>query len=154
MVDAALSYVPMDLLQRRAGAVIAQITGAQDGYVVSGAAAGLTLATAACLAGLDIDAMGRLPQTGGLRHPVLVLSTHRYGYDHAVRAAGATLHDIEPAALHDDGLVGEAADAAGFLFNASGPTSDAALADVVRAVQPFGLPVIVDAAAAVPPAVN
>jgi|SRR5579859_1430236 len=154
MAEAASSYVPMDLLQRRAGAVIAQMTGAQDGYVVSGAAAGLTLAAAACLAGLDVDAMERLPHTDGLRNRILILSTHRYGYDHAVRAAGAILHEIEPTALRGHGLAGAAADAAGFLFNVSGPASGAALADVAHAVRPLGVPVIVDAAAAVPPAEN
>jgi L-seryl-tRNA(Ser) seleniumtransferase len=51
MVEAAGSHVLMDELQDRAGAVIADLTGAEAGYVVSGAAAGMTLASAACVAG-------------------------------------------------------------------------------------------------------
>ena len=41
MAEAAASFVPIDVLQARAGEVIAEITGAEAGYVVTGAAAGL-----------------------------------------------------------------------------------------------------------------
>ena len=154
MTEASSCYLRMDLLQRRAGAMIARITGAQDGYVVSGAAAGLTLATAACLAGLDTAAMERLPLTDGPRRRVLILRGHRYGYDHAVRAAGAELLEVEPGQLRGPGLGGTAARAAAFLLNATGPEGTACLADVVQAARASSLPVIVDAAEAVPPASN
>ena len=36
MADAAASFVPIDALQARAGEIIAEITGAEAGYVVSG----------------------------------------------------------------------------------------------------------------------
>src|SRR4029079_122849 len=44
---AAASFVHIDELQERAGVVLAEITGAEAGYVVTGAAAGLSLGTAA-----------------------------------------------------------------------------------------------------------
>jgi D-glucosaminate-6-phosphate ammonia-lyase len=154
MAEAASCYLPLDLLQRRAGAVIARVTGAQDGYVVSGASAGLALATAACLAGLDIAAMERLPRTDGRPGRMLMPRGHRNGYDRAVRAAGAEVLEIEPAALRGERWAREAAGAAGFVFNASAPPGEAALPDVVRAARQAGMPVIVDAAAAVPPVAN
>ena len=51
---------------------LAAATGAEAGYVTSGAAAGLTLAAAACLAGLDVAAMDRLPDATGLRDEIVV----------------------------------------------------------------------------------
>ena len=51
MAEASRAYVRMEDLQVAAGAVIARVTGAEAGYVTSGAAAGLLLGTAACVAG-------------------------------------------------------------------------------------------------------
>ena len=42
MAEAAASFVPIDALQARAGEIIAEVTGAEAGYVVTGAAAGLS----------------------------------------------------------------------------------------------------------------
>ena len=63
MAEAAASFVPIDALQARAGEIIAEATGAESGYVVTGAAAGLSLGVAACVAGFDVAAMDRLPDT-------------------------------------------------------------------------------------------
>ena len=43
MLDAARSFVSIHALHERAGQVIADLTGAEAGYVTSGAAAGLVL---------------------------------------------------------------------------------------------------------------
>src|SRR5690606_26779472 len=86
MAEAAASNVVMDELQERAGAVIAEVTGAEAGYVVAGAAAGLTLAAAACVAGLDPAAMDQLPDNSGLNDELEVQREHRNGYDLALRA--------------------------------------------------------------------
>ena len=94
MAEAAASFVPIDALQARAGEIIAEHTGAESGYVVTGAAAGLSLGVAACVAGFDVAAMDRLPDTTGLRNEVVVQRGHRNAYDHAIRAAGARIVDI------------------------------------------------------------
>src|SRR5713226_6448178 len=79
----------MDELQEAASRIIAEATGAEAGMVTSGAAAGLTLATAACLAGFDVNRMNRLPDTDGMPNEVVVHRSHRNDYDHALRTAGA-----------------------------------------------------------------
>src|SRR5438105_5621231 len=89
MAEAASACVRMEDLQEAAGRVIAEVTGAEAGYVTSGAAAGLTLAAAACPAGLDVARMDRLPDTTGMANEIIVQRAHRNAYDHAVRAAGA-----------------------------------------------------------------
>ncbi len=90
MAEAAASYVHIDELQASAGEVLARATGAEAGYVTSGASAGLTLGIAACVAGMDVDKMDRLPDVTGMKSEVAVQRGHRNSYDHAIRAVGVT----------------------------------------------------------------
>ena len=57
MVEASLHCVDMAELQAAASKVIAKATGAEAGYVASGAAACLMLGVAACIAGMDYSAV-------------------------------------------------------------------------------------------------
>src|SRR4029450_13690517 len=87
MSEAALHCVDMAALEAHASQVIANVTGAEAGYVASGAAACLLLATAACVTGLDLGLMPRLPETAGRRNEIIVARSQRNLYDHAVRTA-------------------------------------------------------------------
>ena len=78
MADASASFVHIDELQARAGDVIAQVTGAEAGYVASGAAAALATGTAACVTGMDVAAMDQLPDTTGLRNEIVVQRAHEF----------------------------------------------------------------------------
>jgi D-glucosaminate-6-phosphate ammonia-lyase len=163
MAQAADASVDIAELQTAASSVIAQATGAQAGIVTSGASAGLTLATAACLARWDVTRMAALPDTRGMPNQVLMARNHRNSYDHAIRLAGAHIVDIG----HNDrgtgaGIRGlepweiEAAitpQTAAMVFVATAQTTDD-LPAVLRVVQARGLPVIVDAAAQLPPRAN
>src|SRR5262245_6469979 len=62
---AAEEAVPLDELQAAASRVIAGVTGAEAGLVTAGAAAGLTLGTAAILARYDPGRMEKLPHCDG-----------------------------------------------------------------------------------------
>jgi L-seryl-tRNA(Ser) seleniumtransferase len=163
MVQAAGASVDIAELQTAASSVIAKATGAQAGIVTSGAAAGLTLATAACLARWDVARMAALPDTRGMPNQVLMARTHRNSYDHAIRLAGADIVDIG----HNDrgtgaGIRGlepweiEAAindQTAAMVFVATAQTADE-LPAVLDTVHAHGLPLIVDAAAQLPPRAN
>ena len=163
MVQAAAASVDIAELQTGASGVIARVTGAQAGIVTSGAAAGLTLAVAACLARWDVARMAALPDTRGMPHQVLMARTHRNSYDHAIRLAGARIMDIG----HNDrgtgagirGLEPWEIDAAitdqtaAMVFVATAQTADE-LPAVLEVVHARGLPVIVDAAAQLPPRSN
>lgn len=163
MVEAAGSFVDIAELQARASAAIAAATGAEAGYVTPGAAAALTLGTAACLTGLDAARMERLPHTEGMPHEVIMCRTHRTGYDHAIRAAGARIRDVG----FNDRAVGagvrgvepweiEAAVSPAVVAIAytATPAGEPPLREVVRVARRHGLPVIVDAAATLPPKGN
>lgn len=88
MAEAATHCVDMADLQAGASKIIAGVTGAEAGIVTSGAAAGLLLGTAACVAGLDPGRMSRLPDTTGMKNEVIMVRSQRNFYDHAVRTAG------------------------------------------------------------------
>jgi L-seryl-tRNA(Ser) seleniumtransferase len=94
MREAAGAYVVLDELQDKASEVIARATGAEAGIVVGGAEAGLLIGTAAILAGTDPARIAQLPVTDGMKNEAIMHRAHRNGYDHGVRAAGARIVDI------------------------------------------------------------
>jgi L-seryl-tRNA(Ser) seleniumtransferase len=163
MREAASSSVDMAELQSAASRRIAALTGAEAGLVTSGASAGLTLAAAACLAGWDAARMAALPDSRGMPARVLMLRTHRNSYDHALRLAGAQIVDVG----HNDRGTGAGvrgvepweiesaidAQTAAFVFVA-GASGGASLPAVAEVMHRHGLPLIVDAAAQLPPASN
>lgn len=162
MREADAAAVEMEALQAHASGVIAAATGAEAGLVTAGAAAGLLLAAAACLAGLDVARMNALPKAGR-RNRIIVARGHRNGYDHALRAAGARLVEVglpEPAAgagCRDTEACDYAAAitgrTAGILY-VSTPDAAPPLAAVVAVARAQRIPVIVDAAAELPPQSN
>lgn len=161
--EAAAEAVPLDRLQGAASRIISECTGAEAGLVTAGAAAALTLGTAAILTGSDAGRMERLPHCEGFPHEFVVAREQRNGYDHAVRAAGARLvevgfHEIVANAgvRRTEAWEFEAAfgpQTAG-VFYVHAPGSRPALAEVVTVAHGRGLPVIVDAAAELPPRRN
>jgi D-glucosaminate-6-phosphate ammonia-lyase len=161
MAEAATSCVRMEELQEAAGRVIAEITGAEAGYVTSGAAAGITLAVAACIARLDVDRMDRLPDASEMPNEIVVHRAHRNAYDHAVRAAGARFVEVGylgyPGAggTHPWQIEAAISERTAALYwaciDAKGVVS---LEEMCRVAHRHGLPVIVDASAALPPPEN
>src|SRR5262249_56557658 len=73
MVEASRHCVDIAELQSAASRVIAEITGAEAGYVTSGAASGLLLGAAACVTGLDPGKMNRLPDTTGMKDEIVMV---------------------------------------------------------------------------------
>ena len=163
MLEASQSCVDMAELQAAASREIAATTGAEAGYVASGAAACLLLATAACVAGLDPGKMARLPDTKGMKNEVVMVRSQRNFYDHAVRAAGvkiiegglpdryagAGVRDAEPWEI-DDAINDNTA----AVFYVADANAQPPLTEVVRIAHARGIPVIVDAAAQLPPQAN
>jgi L-seryl-tRNA(Ser) seleniumtransferase len=163
MVRASRSFVRISDLQARASELIAEVTGAEAGYVTCGASAGLALGAAAAIAGDDPDAMSQLPATEGLADEIVVPRTHRSGYDHALRGAGATIVDVgtndrhlgtgsrsvEPWELAE--AITEETAAVAYLQK---EYTEPPLSAVAEIAHERDVPVIVDAAAEVPPASN
>ena len=163
MAAAARASVDIGELQDAASERIAAATGAEAGMVTTGAAAALTLAAAAAMAGFDPARMAALPHAEGFPHEILLPRTQRTGYAHALQAAGARLVDIG----HNDRGTGagvrglEAWEietaltpsvvAMAFSVNA---TSIVDLPTAIAVCRANGVPLIVDAAAQLPPKDN
>ena len=146
--------VRMDELQEAAGRTIAAATGADTGIVTSGAAAGLTLAAAAALCGLDVSRMNRLSDTAGMPNEILLHRSHRNDYDHALRAAGARLVEVGFSyytfAYEVEQAISPSTTA--LFYHAGGAGRVMPLAEFVAIAHKHHKPVIVDAAAELPPA--
>src|SRR4051794_15455915 len=71
-------YVDMEELLAKSGEAIAQLMGAEAGYVTAGAAAALALGAAACMAGSDHDRIAQLPDTTGMRDEILLQRSQVY----------------------------------------------------------------------------
>ena len=161
MDEAAEATWRVDELQRWAGEVIAEATGAESGWVTAGAAAGLTIATAACITDNDPRKIAALPQTSGLAADIIVQRGHRNSYDHALGLAGGRVVEVGYPFIEGVGQTYEWQLDAAFDENTAA-VYHLALADgagirlerVCRIAHARGVPVIVDAAAELPPAAN
>lgn len=158
VAEANRAFVDIEELQRKAGERIAQLLGVEAALVTAGAAAGLALAAAACMAGADPFKARQLPDTTGMKDEIVILRCHRIHYDQAVRLAGArfvevgyadwsTLEDVQPF-VHDQ--------TAAILYVAKAETvaGSVPLAEIIALGHSRNVPVIVDAADELPPMTN
>ncbi len=158
MSRAARVMVNMDDLNRAAGKELARLTGAEAGFVCSGAAGGLVLQAAAVIAGSDPVKMRQLPNTDGLKNEIVIHTMHRFPYDQAYRAAGAKLVEFgdylfaHPWQL--EGAINERTAAVAYLCAPFSSNKVMPLERVCEIAHARGVPVIVDAASMLPPRAN
>jgi L-seryl-tRNA(Ser) seleniumtransferase len=158
MAYAAKSHVSMFELQEKVGERIAALTRNEAAYVCGGAAAGIFLSILSCMTGSDPRTIGRLLVARPVRHQVVVHRAHRIPYDPAVLLAGAELVDIGNV-LQTFPWELEAAfssETAAVFFVAGDHLRRGALslAETVEIAHAHNVPVIVDAAAQLPPLDN
>jgi L-seryl-tRNA(Ser) seleniumtransferase len=158
----AASVASVDLLDLQAAACreIARATGAEAGLATCGASAALLLGTAAIIAGLDAALMDRLPH---VEAEFLIARSQRNMYDRAVELAGVRLVEVGvpdrfSGAGVRDAQPGEFAAAItertrGILWVAQ-PWSEPRLPALAEVARRHGLPILVDAAAQLPPAAH
>ena len=163
MAEASQACVDIAELQAAASRVIAGATGAEAGYVASGASACLLIGAAACITGLDPGRMARLPDTTGLKNECVMVRSQRNFYDHAVRAAGLRIIEVglpdryagagvrDAEAWEIDDAISERT---ACVFYVADAQSRPPLAEVTAVAHARGVPVLVDAAAQLPPQDN
>ncbi len=158
MAQAAQHFVDLDELQEKAGRRIAEWTHNEAAYVSCGAAAGLVLSTAACITGLDEAKRERLPFSDGMKNEIILHRCGRAEFDFAIRQAGGKIVEIGT----DEGASAAQLEAAinpqtaavfvfyrNLLMSAQVP-----LEEQIEIAHRHGLPVVVDAAAQLPPVEN
>ncbi len=147
MAAASQHYVHLDELAEAIGARLATLTGAEWGLVTNGCAAGLTHATAACVAGGNPDLHIRIPNLGGFAKDEVVIPRHsRNVYDAALRAVGVRVIEVTTPAELESALGPRTA----LVYVLAGPEADESALPtktIASVAQPRGVPVLVDAAA-------
>lgn len=159
MADSAGAFVNIFDLQEAVGKRLAELTHNEAAYVSNGAAAALALATAASITGDDIALMARLPNhLDGLKNQVVVHRTQRNWYDIAVRMTGVELveigHIMETYPWEIDDAINERTAAVVYFAGGHLNRNTLPLEFVIERAHARGVPVIVDAAAQVPPVSN
>jgi uncharacterized pyridoxal phosphate-dependent enzyme len=156
MVEASRHFVMLGEFQEKAGERIAALTGAEAAFICAGAASGMLLAGAACLTGTDTSAVEALPETAGRPNEFVISLVDSHHYIHqGFRVCGGV---VVPAGTESGVSAREYAEvmtektAALVFFLGSQSKED--LAGVIDVAHRAGIPVIVDAAAQLPPKSN
>src|SRR5258707_1151750 len=144
---AAQQHVHLDELMAAIGARLAELTKAEWGMISSGCSAGLTHATAACVAGGNPDLHVRIPNLSGFAKDEVIIPRHsRNVYDAAVRAVGVRVVEVTTPAELEAALGPRTA----LVYILASPDADESALPtklVASIAQPRGVPVLVDAAA-------
>jgi L-seryl-tRNA(Ser) seleniumtransferase len=159
MQDAAGSFVDIHALQQVIGMRLAEVTRNEAAYVSTGAAAGIVLATLAAMNRGDLETIARAIETGeSPRDEVIVQRAHRIPYDPAIRLAGSRIVDIgNRLQTFPWELEGAITPRTAMVFFAAGvhlAPGALPLEEVVAIAHEHGIPVVVDAAAQLPPTEN
>ena len=168
MADAAKHFVDIIELQKRVGEEIAKLTHNEAAYVSCGAAAALTLSTAACVTGLDAAKREKLPLSlapgrGGfqphtIKNEVIVHRHGRVGYDFAVRQVGVTFVEIGDengtTSTELENAITEKTAAIFYFANPSREHLWVPYEEAIAIAKRHTVPLIVDAAAQLPPPEN
>lgn len=163
MREASLACVDMVQMQAAACREIRAATGAEAGIATAGASAAVLLGAAACLAGLDPVRINALPEVMDGRREFVVVRSQRNMYDRALVVAGGRLVEVGIADRYSGPGVRDAAGweieaaigpATAGVYYLAGAQSRPHLREVVAAAHAQGVPVLVDAAAQLPPAEN
>jgi len=159
MNQAAKAFVNIEELHQRAGEIIVEITGSEAAYVTSGAAAGLVLATAACMTGKDPEKMARMPYTNGFKNEVILPLIQDTGYSRSFLIPCGKLVKVGTkdgyTPEHVEHAITDKTVAIAFVFFTSRQGCDMeALKRIVEIGKRHKIPVIVDAAAELPPIGN
>lgn len=80
MKNALQNFVVIDDLMDLAGTVIAEKTGAEAGCPTCGAASGMAIAAAACIAGCHLGRIEQIPDTQGLANEIILQKGHAVNF--------------------------------------------------------------------------
>lgn len=158
MRSAAGAYVNMQELHTAAGKRIAELLGVEACCVTCGAAAGLAIATAACMTGTHQSYAYQLPDTTGMKDEVLVLKCHRDLYDQAILLSGAHFVEVGVTSFafleQIEDKISDHTAAFFFTSEAEQMRGSVSFREIAALCNRYQVPVIVDSAAELPPVCN
>jgi L-seryl-tRNA(Ser) seleniumtransferase len=158
MREAAESFVDMEELQNALGDAIAEMTKNEGAYVCNGAAGGLMLCAAVCMTDGDLFKYSRLPDATKVKNEIIIMRCQRNAYDKAVEAGGAKVVEIgdadETLEYDLEGSINERTAAVFYFESSNFKRASMPLEEVIRIAHKHQVPVVVDAAAQLPPVEN
>jgi L-seryl-tRNA(Ser) seleniumtransferase len=163
MNQAARQYVPIRDLTKAVGDRIAQLTGNDSALVTTGAAGAIFVGTCACIAGSDPDRMKHLPFTDGMKNEVVVQNLHNTGWTRQCEAAGARMIEVEYPEQMERAINGKTAmiyflvadkHFGTYRDQLDAPGGKVPLEQCVAIAKKARVPLLVDAAAELPPNQN
>lgn len=158
MNEAAGAFVDIHKFHAKSGERIAELFGVEAACITSGASAGIAISAASCMTRGDAEKIIQLPETTGIPDEALMLKSHRILYDQALRVSGAKVREIGELSKVSIRQIEEAISdqTALFFYVAAAEQVEGSLplADIIRVTRRNQIPVVVDAAAELPPINN
>lgn len=161
MQEAAASFVDIRHLQRRLSQAAAELTHNEAAYICGGASCGVYLSLLAAIAKKRGKKVRHLTREDFYRSEVILFRSHRNPYDIVLDQLGVKLVELAYPnhSLKDplgDILAAVTPDTAAVYYLESGWVAPGApaLSDVIRAARTAEIPVVLDAAAMLPPVEN
>jgi len=158
MTEAAVSFIPMHEFHKKAGEYTAGLLGVEACCITCGAAAGLAISSAACMTRGERSKVLQLPDTTGMSNEILMLKSHRILYDQALSLSGAVVREVGSTSFSAPDLLEAEINEKTALFvyvaeneNVRGSTP---LQELVPCLKKSDIPILVDAAAELPPVEN
>jgi L-seryl-tRNA(Ser) seleniumtransferase len=156
MEEASRHFVAIHDLQKQVGLRLAALTGAEAGFVTAGASCSICLATCAVTVGSDLAKIRRLPDLTGSKTEIVMQKAHTGSgnpYDHNWRmidtkiVAAETADEIRAA-------INPRTAALGMVLSHNSEGHKVELEEMIAIAHKAALPLILDAAAEIPPASN
>ena len=154
MNAAARSFIDLPSFQTRVGDRIAELTRNEAAFVSSGAAGGIVLAVATLMAAPNEPDPMAYPMLKGIaRNEAIVFTSQRNGYDFAILQTGASIVECEDTLeSFESAITGRTACLVWFAGALAGKSPP--IEDVIAIARKHRVPVLVDAAAQIPPVSN
>ena len=158
MVAASQSCVSIEELQAGASRHLAELTRNEDAYVTSGCAAAIALSVLACITHGQPELIAKLPYDESFARNVVIHRAHRIPYDRAIELGGGHVVEvgnvIQTFAWELEAAIDERTVAVFWVAGSHLPQTTLSLEETVAIAHSRGVPVIVDAAAQLPPLEN
>ena len=158
MKEAAASFVDLKQMQIQFGKKAAKLTGNEAAYFTNGAEGALLLCACICIAEDSEYYYRKLPEIVGTKREFIIMRAQRNAYDAALAVSGADIVEIgdadETLEMELEGSINEKT--AGVVYFASTlyQRGSLPLETVIAIAKKYNVPVIVDAAAQLPPKEN
>ena len=158
MAGAAQHFVDIAELQRVLGDRLARMTHNDAAYITNGASGGILLAAVVCMTGGDMYKYSLLPDADSMKNEIIVMRCQRNAYDKALAASGARVVEIgdadETLEFELEGAINDRTAAVFYFASSLYKKASLPLEKVIAIAKRSNVPVVVDAAAQLPPVEN